>query len=40
MHVNSESGMYRDSITGQPLVPELVEEARKKELQYFEEKKV
>ena len=40
MHVNSESGMYRDSITGQPLVPALVEEARKKELQYFEEKKV
>ena len=40
MHVNEKGGPYRDSITGQPLVPELVREARQKELEYFEEKKV
>ncbi len=29
------SGRYRDDLTGQPLVDDLVAEARKKELQYF-----
>ena len=31
---------YRDDITGQPLDPALVREARKKELEYFESKHV
>ena len=31
---------YRDALTGQPLIPALVQEARRKELQYFAEKAV
>ena len=31
---------YRDEITGQPLIPELVHQARKKELDYFNSKNV
>ncbi len=31
---------YRDEITGQPLIPELVHQARKKELDYFNSKGV
>ena len=40
MGVNDVDGPYRDSITGQPLLPELVREARRKELEYFATKKV
>ena len=31
---------YKDAITGQPLNTKLVEEARRKELEYFESKGV
>ena len=32
--------VFRDDITGQPLIPELVHAARKKELDYFDSKQV
>jgi hypothetical protein len=34
------SGRYRDAITGQPLIDTLIQEARQKELKYFEDKLV
>ena len=34
------SGRFRDDITGQVLIDELVSSAQQKELDYFEEKKV
>ena len=41
LNVGSTPGAkYRDSLTGQPLRPELVREARAKELRYFESKRV
>ena len=35
-----DSEEFKDSVTSQPVVPELVREARRKELEYFESMKV
>ena len=40
LYLNQHGKVYRDALTGQPLVPELVEQARRRELEYFISKRV
>ena len=38
--ITQASAEYLDAISGQPLIPELVREARRKEMEYFNAKGV
>ena len=39
-NLDEKNGVYKDNLTGQPLIPELVKQARLEELKYFKSKSV